>query len=905
MENIKNELRVEERQHSLSWHQNQVKKTYEALIDKCKEEKKWDNNFHIIPFPGREEYTPLYQYYLDAGYSYSDIFADTYCDSIGKEGFYADVDSKVMVVADDPKRVFNLSRLEFLKTLNMVDALVTRICDYNIDRSVFKFGFDTSRAREAFIWLMYTSNPSEMVDVQDMNRLRTFYKIQINRNKKGQGKYYDHANIEKEYNEVRNSLERIGHQRNRWRKNKIDALKKFKENMQTLINDVFDVYDILSEYRDYLVDTENRTIGNKEIYSLQGAVVMANAIKRVFLERFSSYSKIPELMLGHSEMSGVQFTRSDISGSNFINSNFKYARLDNAVASNCDFSICNFTKCDAKGATLNNCTFNYSNMSGMDLSGATLKNTLLDAVIFRDNQLDESFEYAEALLYNNNKWIAAYDMRAKELNEAENRTSVLHPQEECEQIFTKMYNSLTKDGDDCVLWDMTCANEDDVYPHILSASETGEITEDGKTVFDNVFYEVQGRLQELVTECESKVISKELLATLREAEIAEDPANRQNRFRDFGSVCFEPTLLRGANIIDSSLPQIDLSHIDMRNASFEKSDMSGAIGYYANAETAYFGDANLNGGEFFRCNFNDTNFSRANCINATFIDCGLHAVNMSNALSVGVTFVNTKRNKPFLADLLTKISKNDDYNSFFENLSENICDSEYLSDEAIDMSDSNWTDAMATKSKFIGLKMDRSYFNHTDLSNFMIFNCAVRWSTFENADSSYGLMLGTSFHQSIFSRATLSQSHIFASEFSGCRMTGTVLIGARCDKVIFYDNDMRNANFSRCLFKNCVFRGCDFSKLNIAKSKFVHCVFYDVDFNDCIGLNSAYFEECIFDNIASFKSVSGSNSLDETAEIMSLNSNNASDNVKVESVSRSKSKHNLYTTTTSGMRASK
>lgn len=898
MDKSENELKIEERRHSLTWHQNVVKKKYEEFISSCESAKKWDSNGNIVPFEERQADMPLYQYYLDIGYSFLDIFADTYCNYRKRKDFYLSPDQVKLPEQSDFVRTFNLLRLDYFKTLNLIDTMIMHICDNNVDTSVFKFGFNSARAREAFIWLMCTTNKPEFVDVQDINRLKTFYKVQINRCKKSQNKYYDHSNIEKEYSGVRDSLERGGGHRQIWRKNKIKALEIFKNELQVLINDIFDVYEIISVYRDYLVDTEKET-DSKDIYSIQGALVMADTIKQIFLERFVCYAKIPNLSLGHSELVGAQFTRSDISHSNFINSVFKYARLDNAVAADCDFSISDFTKCDAKGATLNDCTFNYSNMSGMDLSGATLKNSLLDAVIFRDNQLDNTIEYATDLLNNNNKWIAAFEKRIRELDNIRDQ-SLLHPEDETEQIFTKLYSQLSRDSVDKTLWKMTCAKEEDVYPHILTADECGNIEEGNKTVFDEIFYEVRNRMNSLVEECSAKVISEELLKLLREAEAEESSESRAARFSHFGSICFEPTLLRGANIIGSSLPQIDLSHIDMSNASLEKCDMSGAIGYYTKAKTAYFGGTNINGGEFYCCDFNDTNFSKSNCINSVFLNCGLHALNMNGALCVGITIVNTYRDRPFLSDLLKAISSDDNYNRYFKNLSENIRDDEYLSEERIDLSDSNWNNASAARSKFFGMKMDRSYFSQTDLSNFLIFDCAVRWSLFEKADVSYGLLLGTSFHQSIFHGTTLSQSHVFACEFSGCRMTNMVFIGARCDKVIFYDNDMENANFSRGLFNNCVFRSCDFKKLNISKSKFVHCVFYNVDFKDCVGLNSAYFEECIFDNVASFENAADNNDLlDETAEIMSLNGNKVGDNVKVEAVKRSKSNNNLYTTSNS------
>ena len=82
MSNVQNEVNVEERRHSLTWHQTVVKEKYEALVENCEQERKWDSNGRLVPFKDREPNMPYYQYYLEICYTFLDIFSDSYCEFI-------------------------------------------------------------------------------------------------------------------------------------------------------------------------------------------------------------------------------------------------------------------------------------------------------------------------------------------------------------------------------------------------------------------------------------------------------------------------------------------------------------------------------------------------------------------------------------------------------------------------------------------------------------------------------------------------------------------------------------------------------------------------------------------------------------------------------------------------------
>lgn len=874
-------ITLEEHRHSLKWYQDKINEIYDQSVKRCQADGLIIGegaSCQPAPLPERDPNKFYYDYFIDdVDYNFLTIFSEAYCKSGRKSEQETEGDK-----AEDLRR-FNLYRVEFLKIVNLLDTITVRICDYNIDSSVFRYGFDTRRAREAFIWLMCSSNSAEILDVQDMNRLMTFYKVQVDRMYRRMGRYYNRNSVNNFYtNEIYKALE-ANKERNSYRNTCFILLKKFKEKLKDLINESFDVYDCLSLYRNYLANSEISEVSKEDIESLRDGIDLARAVRRIYLERFSAYSKMPEMQLGHSDFLGVQFSRSNISKSNFINSNLKYAKLDNAVATDSEFSICNFVSCVASGATLDNCVFNYSDMSGMDLTNASLSHSLLNDVIFRDNQLDVSVEYVSQLLGHSKGGVDAFEKRKEELRAwkqlreqiaERTQTDSLDPSEEDNSekydILKKFYESLTRDsytaGDPNSLWILTCAGQNDLSPRLFQVTEEAAVKtgDNGRPilVFDEIFAKSEEMEKRLIIERKGKIIGKDFLAQLRKAEAAESASDRRTRFESFGRICFEPTVLSNADIVGSSLPKIDLSHVDMRSASFEESDLSNCIGYYVEAETAYFANANLNGGDFYDSNFDNTNFSSANLIGATFVDCKMHAANMNKALAINIRIVNTERSEPFLKDLLVGI-KQGDPDSELDLLSENIRDDEYFNGEQHDLADSNWCDATASRAMLMGLKMDRSRFTAADLSNLLIYNCAVRWSSFDRADISYGLLLGTSFHQSSFRGAILSQSHIFSCEFSGCRMKNLTFIGVRVDKAIFYDNDFSEANIARGSFNNCVFRRCNLERLNISNTVFTHCTFYGVNFEKCIGLNSAQFIECIFHEV-DYKTVS-TNGLDETA----------------------------------------
>ncbi len=835
---VQKDIITEEHNHSLKWYQNQIIeifKNYELEIqtDNNKESLviKKDNIWIVNSFPAPKEDEQTHAYYMRIPYDFSTVFSRVYCEN--------------QDILQKDKSFYHLFRIELFKIMNLIDLLCTRICDYNIDESVFNNGFNLIDARYAFTWLMCFSNSSQDIDAQDLNRLKDFYRLQLELKFKSDEIYYDNKLLDEEYAKIAKKIE--GKEIDiSWRDRIIRYLSDFKKELETLINDTFDVYDVLTKYRFYLFNCTSN-IEKSDLLAMKYALILAKSVSRVYLERFSAFLKISDLNLSNSVFNGVYFTRSNTSNSNFINSNFYRARLDNAVMNGCDFSICNFNKAEAREAKLDNCTFNYSTMSGIDLQNASLKNSLFDSVIFRDPQLDTNIEFVQNFV-NILEGKKSSERLSTLIKERQRR---LNSREKNDQFFVSdkllnLYKMLCRDSNDKSIWNLTIAEELDESVHICKIDNEGNVKNYESTVFDNIYNELSKLFDEVYEECQSRVISTELLDLLIIAERRENGSDRRKRISKNGDFCLEKSNLYGATITNSSLHQVDFSHINLSNASFENSDLSECMAYYCNAEIASFYSANINESFFYDSCFVDANFSKANCINSCFVNCQMEGVNLSDATAIGMKIINTTRKRTFIGELLQPISLNSSENNRIAFLTENINDKKDFIEEKYTLIDSNWKNISASKSIIISMLMDRSNFNNADLRNTLFLNDVMRWSNFENVDASYALLLGDSFHQSNFNHVNLSQSHSFACEFSGCQMLNANFIGARCDKLIFYDSDLSNSNFSHCLFKNCIFRDCNFKKINMSNVNFVNCVFSNVDFNDCLGMTSAVFKACIF-----------------------------------------------------------
>ena len=829
-----------ERQHSLRWYQDKLNEKYNYYFKIISD--KPENGVALISLqnnawkltgmlPIQENYKLYAHLVANQPYRFSTVFARVFCEEQNHQ--HRNLDKKTEQMQSE----YHSCRIELLKEMNFIDLCCKKICDYNIDESVYFGQFNASNVRYALIWLLCDSCPPEELDAQDVNRWKAYLKLQLELYFVYKGEYYDCQKLEQEYTSVERE----------WQKHstsgKVADINRLKDNLREILREIFEVYDLLLKYRTYLPDVDV-IIDNDDYISIRNALLLVRTISKLFLERLISYSKIPDPNLGDSDFRNAYLTRSTIPHGNFVNSDFESAQLDSAIMPDCDFSICNFYKAVANDANFDDCTFNYSNMIGINLQNASCRRSLFDSVLLRDPRLDgdAGIELANQLKSAWENYVTEEQLFEDQITTRNNNKG----NNNLRMQSVRLYKQLCKDTRDENYWSRTLANAETDNSPRLGLFENGqwqEITvKDSKdkekrvmkTIFHDLFDEINNKfLSTLRAQCEAQIIDKALLNKIIEA-VGETKCYPEYLCR------IEKASLNGVTATDCLMHGLDFSHIDISNAAFNGSDLSDSKGFYTNAEMSAFARATMNGAFFFHSRFNDTDFSEARAINATFVDCKMSNINFSGASAIGIRVYCTKRDYPFLSYLLTKLETGD-----CKEFTEDIND-KYEFDSKYTMYDSNWSNAYASKAEFVCLLMDRSHFTKTDLKNALLFNDVIRWSTFVDADASYALFIGDSFHQANFRNTNLSQSHSYACEFSGCQMVGVNYIGARLDKVNFYDDDLSGADFSHAWFENCIFRDCEFKNVNLSNVDFVNCVFSGVDFSTCRGLARAVFKDCAF-----------------------------------------------------------
>lgn len=172
-ENRPHQLNSSERYHSMEWYRDHIEERFHDYMGRA--ERNIVKN-RVKPLPPIVNRASLYQYYLkDIPYSYDCVFQEIYCRSVNAQYEY------VGAKDSNKQEQFYILRVGYLKILNLIDAFLNRLCDHNIDRSVFRFGFNPRRAREAMTWLICGQVDPEIIDAQDVNRLRNYFSVQIER----------------------------------------------------------------------------------------------------------------------------------------------------------------------------------------------------------------------------------------------------------------------------------------------------------------------------------------------------------------------------------------------------------------------------------------------------------------------------------------------------------------------------------------------------------------------------------------------------------------------------------------------------------------------------------------------------------------------------------------------------
>lgn len=333
--------------------------------------------------------------------------------------------------------------IEFGKIVRLLEDLVERISDNNIDKSIMNNDYKNDSIENGFMWLfaqqpgmvgrksnddqsdeeIHESQKKErkhtgntIIDVRDEKRFLDQVKYQIITHATFERRPFNNSEVEKVFERVVMAYNAKSFTEKR------DFIDDYKENSGKIIADFFEGYKAVVGYRDAMMhltrfegkvkDTGNSrgTLGKKDEKEEgkkqrlknekpnkridQDIIVIINyarVLKRVLLDRFMSFVKTDTLSLGNSTLDKGWFNYSELSDSNFTHSSFKYACMENAILRKCDLSTCSFVLTDASHTDFSKSNFSYSDLTGMDLSEAVLNGAQMNAVIFRDSRLDSYY----------------------------------------------------------------------------------------------------------------------------------------------------------------------------------------------------------------------------------------------------------------------------------------------------------------------------------------------------------------------------------------------------------------------------------------------------------------------------------------------------------------------------------
>jgi len=878
------EINMVERQHSLQWHHDNLINIHDRQLAIGKSY-----------YEEKRQYTAICDMYFQNACVFGvELYDEINAKKIKIESKSAFIEEPNLPAIDTvrlPLETFNVQKTYLFKKLYMFDSMVEQISNNNIDVSVLKGGRSITDVREGLIWLYCDCFHAAEMEFQDVNRLKNTLRLQVFKAKQRDRMYFDESIIDDFYKIVMDSLYESSEAGLR------GYLKYYKGKTRIFINTIFDVYQELNLYREYLLSTDVCKVIYEDEIGIGKIVTLAETICNNLTQYFTSYSTIKNLSLCRSELTDSHFVHSDLSDSSFNNSTLTSVNMRNSVWKNCDLSLCDLSKSSATDSDFSGSNFNYSNLTGMNLRNSMLNDTMLNYITLRDPNM-ESFDWGNKIKNSGLKkterknaadiftaWKKNSDIVAEEqrsLRDTQTKLLVrLEDLEGSENAISWTSNSTTEDSEKeiasikdnlaklqyrtrkAVLLGhklrKTAINHMENFKVPTEFSKLTTVNEkkndhspklcsNGVTVIDEIVKLLNNNMQDLVSYHEANVLSPKLLEVLQKSEqrkIAR--ATMEDR------ISLAVATLHEASIKRAKISGIDLSHIDITDASFDDSDMSEATLYYTKGEKAYLGKTNLNKADVYCSDLTNSSLRNASLIDAMILNTKLKSVTLPDALLINTVIINTQLDAPYLKKVLTEVSPVGDLASYFD-LTDNVSDKEIACQNGVgDMRESDWTGVTATNCLLIGLNLDRSHFEHSKFKSGTWINTLARWSTFDYADFTYSLNVGISYHQSSMLNLLVSKSRFYAVEFSGCRLNGSNFIGARFDKTMFYDTDLSQVNFAHAELYNCIFRDAKFEHTNFSNASFINVSFINCDFNQCFGMRSSMIKDCFIHNCSCCK----------------------------------------------------
>ena len=789
------------------------------------------------------------------------------------------------------------------KVVRLIELIIGRVCDNNIDKSIMNNELLFQSMRSGFLWLYGRETRDAVLDVRDVNRFLDHLKYQIITDKRFQKKPFENSEVEEAFGRAKEAFERLDHNVNPKSQDsdagyKINFIKDYKTNIRKIIKEFFDDYKHLIGYRDALVhfdrykrtkkrrrrdvaanerekeewdEREKEEWDEREKEADKKILAYAELLKRVLLDRFTSFVKVNDLNLGNSTLDKSWFNYSELSDSNFTHTSFKFARMENAIFRNCDLSTCSFVLADASNTDFQDSNFSYSNLTGLDLTEAVLNRAQMNSVLLRDERLDHYkggellINAARVELLSKEETIDKCRKDLDKLTSFKASDSVCSEQklkqERAERRSGKAISDLALDlsGEKEGEWlgsYMSVRKQDALPSFFLAASKGSECCGLMEDSYNKIMKEV---IRPLIEFRKGNKISDDLLKIYSEGREREKPDDKEMREHWRGKVYFGVAILRSASVNEVSMKNVDFSHVEIDKASFVDSDLSETDMYYTSARKTKFFRTNLNGLDAYRASFTGSNFTEANMVDAVFTDCALTGCNFEKAILLNCMIVNSQeelpeaQRRPYMSRFIRRRKEgHDPLQALLEYVEEEEeIDGKFFHianlDEKYACTDCEFSNVIGDRMSILNVNMMRSKFNGASAQNAFLYNVLLRWCDLIGADFSNCLCYGVSFHQSGLAGAKFARAKFFACEFSNADLSGANLISGKIEKAIFDEANLSRCNVSSAYIRNSSFNKCNFDGIILTDAVFENVVFSKIDFSGAIGLDEAHFKNCIFE----------------------------------------------------------
>ena len=567
------------------------------------------------------------------------------------------------------------------------------------------------------------------------------------------------------------------------------------KDLTSSIETFFDYYEKIINYRNAFkwvvlleakkeTKSENKEEAKKVEKNDLYPYILAEILHRVLFDKYASNVKLNKINMGSSDFSKAWLNYSDLSDSNFHNSNFKFAHLYNTTLKRCDLSVSNFYLADAKYANFTDSNLSDSSFVGTFLDNSNLTNCNLEGVIFRNPFIDTLSKTRKKKSY------ILYDRLDKKLKSIKSELEKNHSKD-------KLLNSIDeiKAYKNCVVApkgfkEIKDKLKNETFDEHFEIDEAKKIIMFYKKNYENIYNK-------------NLVIYLTSVASLKQATI-------------------NKVSLRG----------VDLSYTNLTGASFNDSILTGAQFHYSKGMSADFSNANLSGNAIF----NETKLTSAvlknvNLFGAVFIDCNCEtstfkSSNLVNAIILG----------EFNGIFVIELNEKDVFN-----IKSKFSDTNLSEIDAINLRiyNTNLERAIINKSKLRNAIFVNNSFRYADLSQKTDMTYSFLYkNTFYQANLNSVILIDAKIKECKFEQASLEKSlmlraDIIATTFDFANLSGANLSDAKIENSVFKDCTFDTINFIKSLFKKCEFQNISIkNEIGIAENTFLDCDFIDVIFSD-------------------------------------------------------------------------